>query len=138
MDISFARPIPILFAGGGEEDKRRLDAYRNLLQFLVKPESMDWLSPGDTAPVAATHLMGDLQVLVPMSGLIDKDAEIARLSKEIDRKQKEKERTQGKIDNPNFVERAPQDVVQKEKDKLVDLNAALEKLAEQKSRVAAL
>ena len=73
-----------------------------------------------------------------MSGLIDKDAEIARLEKEIDRKQKDKARAESKINNPNFVEKAPQDVVQKEKDKLAELMAALEKLEQQKSRVAAL
>lgn len=138
MDISFAKPIPIMFSNGDESDKARLEKYQSLLEFLLKPESLTWLSPGDEIPVAATHLVGNMQVLVPMSGLIDKDAEIARLDKEIDRKQRDRERTESKINNPNFVDKAPGDVVQKERDKLVDLNSALEKLEQQKTRVASL
>ena len=138
MDISFAKSIPVLFQNGDDSDKRRLEQFATLLEFLVKPEQLKWLDAGDEIPVAATHLVGDMQVLVPMSGLIDKDAEIARLDKEIDRKQKDKARAESKINNPNFVEKAPDEVVQKEKDKLAELMAALEKLEQQKSRVAAL
>ncbi len=135
MDISFGKPIPVLFYNGNETDKRRLETYRTLLESLVKPERMEWLAAGDGAPVSATGLVGDMQVLVPMSGLIDKDAEIARLDKEIDRKQKDIARTEAKLSNPNFVEKAPTEVVQKEKDKLADLASACEQLEEQKKRL---
>ncbi|MCB1693795.1 MAG: class I tRNA ligase family protein, partial [Pseudomonadales bacterium] len=138
MNISFSREIPILFANGNESDQSRLERYRPLLQFLVKPESLTWLNAGDDVPVAATHLVGDMQVLVPMSGLIDKEAEIARLDKEIDRKTRERERAENKISNPNFVEKAPSDVVEKEKEKLAELTSALEQLQEQRSRVVTL
>lgn len=138
MDISFAKPIPILLYNGNEKDQARLEKYRSLLEFLVKPESLTWLEPGDDIPVAATHLVGDMQLLVPMSGLIDKDAEIARLDKEIDRKLKDKTKAENKINNPNFVDKAPKEVVQKEKDRLTELVSALEKLEVQKSRVASL
>ncbi|MEX2327296.1 MAG: valine--tRNA ligase [Pseudomonadales bacterium] len=138
MDISFAKPIPILLYNGNEKDQARLEKYRSLLEFLVKPESLTWLEPGDDIPVAATHLVGDMQLLVPMSGLIDKDAEIARLDKEIDRKRKDKTKAENKINNPNFVDKAPKEVVQKEKDRLTELVSALEKLEVQKSRVASL
>ncbi|MBD3647900.1 MAG: class I tRNA ligase family protein [Pseudomonadales bacterium] len=138
MNISFAQPIPVAFYNGDEKDKARLEKNRKLLEFLIKAESFEWLEAGDDVPVAATHLVGDMQVLVPMSGLIDKDAEIARLDKEITRKQKDRQRAESKINNPDFVEKAPAEVVQKEKDKLTDLVAALEKLEEQKDRVASL
>jgi valyl-tRNA synthetase len=138
MDISYATPIPILFHKGNEADKARLEKYSSLLEFLVKPERLEWLEGDEEVPVAATHLVGDMQVLVPMSGLIDKEAELARLDKEIDRKQKDKSRAEAKINNPNFVEKAPPEVVQKEKDKLEDLASALEQLEQQKTRVASL
>lgn len=138
MDIAFSRAIPVMFYNGGTSDRERLDKYELLLRFLVKPESLTWLEPDDEVPVAATHLVGEMQVLVPMSGLIDKDAELARLDKEIDRKQKDRERTEKKLGNPSFVEKAPDDVVQKERDKLTDLTSALEKLEAQKARVATL
>lgn len=138
MDISFAKPIPILFKNGNDSDKARLTQYDSLLNFLIKPESLTWLEEGDEEPVSATHLVGDMQVLVPMGGLIDKDAEVNRLAKEIDRKEKERERAEGKISNPNFVDKAPADVVQKEKEKLKDLETALQQLIAQKARVASL
>ena len=138
MDISFAQPIPVLFANGNEQDQLRLEAYRPLLTFLIKPERLHWLNPGDDIPVSATQLVGDMQLLVPMSGLIDKDAEITRLDKEIIRKQTEVERAQAKINNPSFVDRAPAAVVQKEKDKVQDLGQAIAQLLEQRKRIVSL
>jgi valyl-tRNA synthetase len=82
--------------------------------------------------MSATALVGEMELLVPMAGLIDKEAELARLDKEIDRKQKDRAKTEGKINNPSFVEKAPEEVVQKERDKLQDLDSALEKLNEQR------
>jgi valyl-tRNA synthetase len=138
MDISFARPIPVLFANGSDADKMRLEAHRPLLTFLIKPERLEWLAAGDEVPVSATQLVGDMQLLVPMSGLIDKDAEITRLDKEIDRKRGEIGRAEGKINNPSFVDKAPAEVVQKEKDKVQDLGSAVAQLEEQKARILSL
>lgn len=138
MDISPAKPVPVLLYNGSDDDRERLDRFSTLLEFLIRPESISWLSDSDEKPAAATALVGDMELLVPMAGLIDKDAELARLDKEIDRKEKDRQRTSGKINNPNFVEKAPEDVVQKERDKLKDIESALEKLTEQRASVAAL
>ncbi len=138
MDISPAKPIPILFNHGNDEDKARLGQYHELLSFLIKPEQLTWLNPGDEVPVSATHLVGDMQVLVPMKGLIDTAAELQRLDTEIERKQKDQQRAEGKINNPNFVDKAPAEVVEKEKEKLRDLEAALQQLALQKEKLANL
>jgi valyl-tRNA synthetase len=138
MDISFAKKIPILFYNGSEEDKSRLEQNKVLLSFLIKPEKLQWLIEGDSIPVSATGLVGDMQILVPMSGLIDKEAELARLDKEIDKKQKDKARVEGKINNPNFVDRAPPEIVQKEKDKLPEIESAISQLEGQRSRVSSL
>ena len=128
----------MLFSNGSDQDKSRLNAYRPLLTFLIKPECLDWLEAGDDAPVSATQLVGDMQLLVPMSGLIDKAAEIIRLDKEIDKKLTEINRAEMKINNPSFVERAPVEVVQKEKDKVLDLGSAIAQLQEQKKRIVSL
>ena len=137
MDISPAKPIPVLFSGGAEEDRRRLDDFRDLLEFLIRPESLTWLEGGDR-PLSATQLVGQLELLVPMAGLIDKDAELARIDKEIDRRRKDRSRAEKKIDNPDFVGKAPAAVVQKERAKLPEIDSALEKLKAQRRRVAAL
>lgn len=138
MDISPAKPIPVLFAEGSSEDRDNVSAFSVLLETLIRPASMAWLEPGTEKPAAATALVGSMQLLVPMAGLIDKDAELARLDKEIERKQKDMDRTMGKVNNPDFVDKAPADVVQKERDKLEQLQLSIEKLAQQRSGVAAM
>ncbi|MBS03105.1 MAG: valine--tRNA ligase [Gammaproteobacteria bacterium] len=138
MDISFAKQIPVLFNGGTETDRQRLEESRGLLEFLVKPESLTWLEPGSDVPVSATHVVGQMQVCVPLEGLIDKDQELARLDKEIGRLEKEKARVSGKVSNPNFVEKAPAEVVGKERARLTDINGKLEQLGAERKRVAAM
>lgn len=137
MNISLGRKIPVVFMGGDDQDLRRFNDHTALLEFLIKPESLTWLKD-EAAPVSATHLVGDMQVLVPMSGLIDKEAELSRLSKEIDRRQTDIARGKARIANPNFVEKAPSEIVQKEKDKVVELGAALEQLKRQHERISGL
>ena len=136
MDISPAREVPILFSNGSAEDQDRLNKFTQELSFLVRPESLTWLGDNAEKPMSATALVGEMKLLVPMAGLIDKEAELIRLDKEIDRKQKDRAKTQGKINNPSFVEKAPEEVVQKERDKLQDLDSALEKLNEQRLSIA--
>ena len=136
MDISPAREVPILFSNGSAEDQDRLNKFTRELSFLVRPESLTWLGDNAEKPMSATALVGEMELLVPMAGLIDKEAELARLDKEIDRKQRDREKTEGKINNPSFVEKAPEEVVQKERDKLQDLDSALEKLNEQRLSIA--
>ncbi len=138
MDISPAKPIPVCFSNGDSEDKRRLQENEPLLQFLIRPESLTWLHPTDKLPIAAPHLVGEMEVLVPMAGLIDKEVEIVRLDKEIERKQKDLSRSEAKIANPNFVDRAPPEVVGKERDKVLDLKSALQKLQHQRRRIDSL
>ena len=73
-----------------------------------------------------------------MAGLIDKEAELARLSKAIDKLEKDADRTRGKLSNEKFVSKAPEAVINKEKAKLADAESALAKLAEQKEQISAL
>ena len=118
--------------------KRRLQENEPLLQFLIRPSSLTWLNPTEKLPISATHLVGEMEVLVPMAGLIDKEAEIVRLDKEIERKRSDLSRAEAKMGNPSFVDRAPAQVVQKERDKALDLSSALQKLQHQRSRIESL
>ncbi|MCX4025741.1 valine--tRNA ligase [Endozoicomonas sp. SM1973] len=138
MDISPKKLVPVLLQNGTAEDKARLAANQTYLQKLANIESITWLESTDEAPTSATQLVGEMKVLVPMADLIDKSAELARLSKEIDKLDKELSRLQGKLNNPNFVDKAPAQVVDKEKAKLADTQAAQQKLLEQKASIEAL
>lgn len=88
--------------------------------------------------MSATALVGEMQVLVPMAGLIDKTAELARLDKEIARLDGEVKRVGGKLSNQGFVAKAPAAVIEKERAKLAEAELALTKLVEQREKIAAL
>ena len=88
--------------------------------------------------MSATALVGEMQVLVPMAGLIDKDAELARLDKEIQRLQGEVQRVGGNLANEGIVAKAPAEVLDKERAKLAEAEAALAKLVEQREKIANL
>ncbi len=79
-----------------------------------------------------------MEVLVPMAGLIDKDAELARLDKEIARLEGEVKRVGGKLANASFVDKAPAEVIAKERSKLAEAELGRDKLQEQRARIAAL
>ncbi|MEN8168829.1 MAG: valine--tRNA ligase [Pseudomonadota bacterium] len=138
MNIPPSKPLPILLQNGSAQDIAWLDANEVFIQSLAKTESITWLAKGDEAPDSATSLVGEMKLLVPMAGLIDKDAELARLSKEIDRLEKEVQRTEGKLNNEKFVGKAPETVVQKERDKLADAKSSLASLLEQKAKIERL
>ncbi|MCC6074784.1 valine--tRNA ligase [Pseudomonas sp. GCM10022188] len=138
MKISMAKRIDVVLANASDEDQRRLAAFEPLLAKLAKLESVRVLAAGEEAPLAATALVGEMQVLVPMAGLIDKDAELARLDKELQRLEGEVKRVGGKLANEGFVAKAPAEVLDKERAKLAEAEQALAKLAEQRAKIAAL
>ncbi|QUX97444.1 valine--tRNA ligase [Marinomonas sp. CT5] len=138
MNISPSKPLTVLFRNGSDQDKARLEANLTFLQTLAKLDTVTWLNSGDEAPMSATALVGDMEVLVPMAGLIDKEAELARLQKEIDKASKDLQRIQGKLSNDSFVAKAPAAVVEKERAKCDDLQLTVSKLEEQKISIESL
>lgn len=134
-DISPGKVLPLLLAEGTATDRALLPRYRHYLTALARVESVEWLQPGATAPESAMSLVGQLKVLVPLGSFIDKQAELARLDREIDRHQKDLFKERAKLDNAGFVARAPQDVVAAVRQHVVDLETALAKLIEQRRRV---
>src|SRR5690606_3483177 len=118
MNIAPGKQLPTYLKNGSASDRQKLDANRQFLMRLANLESITWLAPGDNAPTSATALAGTMEILVPMAGLSDEDAELAGVTREIDRGTKEAERVRGKLGNPGFVDKAPEAVVQKEKEKL--------------------
>ncbi|MDV6317962.1 valine--tRNA ligase [Chromohalobacter sp. HP20-39] len=138
MNIAPGKPLEALLTKGGEADRERLEAYRLFLSKLAKLDSITWLDDPDQAPLAATQLVGDMEVLVPMAGLIDKDVELARLAKEIDKQDKFIGGIEKKLGNESFISKAPTEVVEKERAKLADAQASRQHLSEQRDKIAAL
>ena len=136
MNISPAKALPIYLARGDAEDKRRLDENRQFLSKLASLESITWLDDPAEAPLCATALAGDLEILVPMAGLIDVDAELARLDREIDKISIEVKKLSGKLSNTKFVDNAPAEVVAKERQKLEEFEGSVSQLQEKRSAIA--
>jgi valyl-tRNA synthetase len=138
MNISMAKRIDVVLGNASAVDQRRLADNEPLLKKLAKLENVRVLADGEEAPLSATTLVGDMQVLVPMAGLIDKDAELARLDKEIGRLDGEVKRVGGKLGNAGFVDKAPAEVIDKERAKLAEAEQAKARLLEQRERIASL
>ncbi len=138
MDIAPSKRVPVLLADANEKDRENAQKHRAFLDFLARIESIDVLAPGDAGPESATALVGNMKILIPLAGLIDKDAELARLEKEMGRLEQNIDRTEKKLQNPNFVDKAPEAVVQKERDKLEADKAALADLKAQADKIRKL
>jgi valyl-tRNA synthetase len=138
MNIDPRRSLPVMIQNGSETDRTRLAANRHYLENVGKVASITWLDVGASAPESATVLVGEMKLLIPMAGLIDKEAELQRLAREIEKRAGELDRCEAKLTNPSFVDKAPEPVVQKERERAVELQSALVNLRAQQARIAAL
>jgi len=138
MNIAPGKPLPVLLQDCTASDLTFVESSKSYLLKLGRVESITVLSTDDIAPESAISLVGEMKILIPMAGLIDKDAEIARLEKEIAKIQKDLPRIEGKLSNPKFIDKAPEAVINKEKDKLAALHSSLKNLEEQLVKIKAL
>ena len=131
MNIAPSKAVPLLLQAGSAEDKNRIARFDSALKFLTKLESMQWLE--GEAPASASAVVGELKLLIPVAGLIDLDAERARLDKEIKRIEIEITKSEGKL--ANFAGKAPPAVVEQERTRLADWNSQLNALKEQREKI---
>ncbi|WP_217534093.1 valine--tRNA ligase [Vibrio cholerae] len=137
-DINPGKPLEVMLKAANEQDAARIEANKPVLVSLAKLESIRVLADGEATPACATALVGKSELMIPMAGLIDKDAELDRLAKEIARTQGEIARIEGKLGNEGFVAKAPEAVITKEREKLAGYQEALVKLEQQKATITAL
>lgn len=138
MDIAPSKALTVLLAGLNDNDQAWLENNHIYLKSLAKLESITVLENEADAPESAVALVGEMKVLIPMAGLIDKDAEISRLNKEIGKLQGEIKRLSGKLNNQGFVAKAPAAVVENERKKLNDYETALNNLEAQHDKIQQL
>lgn len=138
MNIAPSKPLPILIQNGSSTDQERLKNNNSFLSVLAKTESITWLNEGEEAPESATSLVGEMKLLVPMAGLIDKEAELKRLDKQLEKLEKQIKGTETKLANPGFTNKAPAAVVQKEQNNLEALKGQLLQLKEQHKKILIL
>ncbi|HSG65302.1 MAG TPA: class I tRNA ligase family protein, partial [Gammaproteobacteria bacterium] len=135
MGISPGKRLPVLVADAAAGDRERVARHQAILQALARTEPLRVADDGDDPGVVATALVRQFRVLVPLAGVIDLDAERARLAKQRDRMRQDLGKAQAKLDNAQFVANAPAAVIQKERDRAAELAIQIEALEQQMSRL---
>lgn len=136
MNIAPSKQLPVILDKLSSNDENWLENNRLYLSTLAKLESITVLSDNEEAPESAVALVGEMNILIPMAGLIDKKEELERLVKEMSRFKNDIQRIEGKLSNESFVAKAPEAVVAKERQKLEEHKTALQNLKDQHEKIS--
>ncbi len=131
MNIAPGKPLPILLRQGNATDREYSKLHQPYLTTLAKLQSIDWLEPTQTPPPSATAIVNSLEIFIPMEGFINKEEEAARLQREIAKLEKDLSVIAAKLQNPQFVDKAPAAVVEKDRAREEELLMTLQKLKQQ-------
>jgi valyl-tRNA synthetase len=137
-NIPPATELPVFVVNAMELDRERFSRNEAYLGRLAKVSGITVLSGEEAPPASLMALCGDLEIRVPMAGVIDIEAELKRLDKEIERQEKEVAKLDGKLSNKSFTERAPADIVEAEKHKKTMAETALATLGRQRTQIEEL
>ena len=138
MKLGNAVRLPVLLQNVSADEEARLSRIKNQFKALAKVESLEIVKEGDEVPLSSSSMVGQLRVLVPMKGLIDPTAELARLDKAHEKLQKQADGIARKLSNEGFVSKAPAEVVDAEKAKLAELEGQLTAMTAQMEQLKAL
>jgi valyl-tRNA synthetase len=135
MDISPSKPLPILIQNWQNVDQEKWQLHQALITRLAHLANVTWLTTDEEAPESAMALVDEMQILIPLAGLIDKTAELQRLNKEIDKIRRDLTVSTTKLDNPKFTQRAPTAIVEKERQRVAEMTASLQQLEAQAAKI---
>ncbi|OUD13190.1 valine--tRNA ligase [Thioflexithrix psekupsensis] len=138
MDIAPGKLLTVLLQNGSAEDAQRLARHDVLISRLARLERIEWLDASVNAPESALALVGEMRVLIPLAGLIDKEAELKRLNKELEKIRKDFAKSNEKLQNPNFISRAPAEIIATEQQRLADMSASIQQLEAQVLKIQAI
>jgi valyl-tRNA synthetase len=138
MDISPGKPLPILLQNFAPTDQQKWREHNNIITRIARLDKVAWLDMNEDAPESAIALVGDMRILIPLAGLIDKEAELKRLNKEMEKLTKELNKCTAKLDNPKFTARAPAKIVEKERLRVAEMSASLQQLEAQATKIRAI
>jgi len=138
LDIAPGRKLNVLLQNASSRDTEYLDRNLPYLMRLAGVGVPRTLGPAQAAPISAVAFVGTLEILVPMAGLIDPAAELARLSRQQHKAGIELKKLESKLSNAEFAKNAPAEVVAKDQQRLSELRTELGLLAAQIARVTAL
>lgn len=133
--VSPNKYVTVLFKNSTETHHGWVEQHEKIIKSVGRISSFEWLDKSEKTPPSSTFFIKDLEVLVPLKGLIDIEKEQARLSKEIAKVQKEYDKMKSKLDNPDFISKAPQALVDKQLSRTQDLKDELVQLQNKQSEL---
>jgi valyl-tRNA synthetase len=122
-------------------DQHKVDILQeeaSTIKNLTRTETLAVLSEGEQPKGSASSIFEDLEIFVPMQGLVDVEKETAKLDREKGKLLKSLKQTEGKLANKKFLANAPAEVIAKEKDKLATFKGTLGKIEDSVARLAEL
>jgi valyl-tRNA synthetase len=138
MLVSPSKQTPLYLRNFNPAIEKLVAKYSTILSALGKLTSINLLNPNDPVPLASSNVVGELELLIPMAGVIDQAAELQRLDKEIAKIEKDLIFTYNKLNNPSFTDNAPPDVIEKTKEKLEQAEQAKQKLSVYQEKIRCL
>jgi valyl-tRNA synthetase len=138
MDIPWTRKLEVLLQNASARDLEYLGRNLHYLVRLAGVEGPRALKEGEAAPISAVALLGSLEILVPMKGLIDPAAELERLAKRLRKAEVDMSKLEAKLSNSQFAKNAPPDIVAKDQQRLEELRTEIGQLSAQTARVTKL
>jgi len=138
MNIPPGKSLPLMIQDASPTDAERLTRLQSSVCFLARVDAPRVLAAGEAAPMSATALLGNMKLLVPMAGLIDKDAELARLAKQIAKIEGDLEKNLARLSSEKFVNGAPPAVLEKERVRVAQQQQELATLKAQEEAIRAL
>ncbi|MGP5436824.1 valine--tRNA ligase [Psychrobacter alimentarius] len=138
MKLGNAVRLPVLLQNVSSEEEARLSRIKNQFKALAKVQRLEIVKEGDEVPLSSSSMVGQLRILVPMKGLIDPTAELARLGKSYDKLKGQADGIARKLGNEGFVSKAPAEVVDAEKAKLAELEGQIAAMTAQMEQLKAL
>ena len=135
MNVPPSAAVPLLLRDAGAETLARADRWGGVVGRMAKLSGIAPLD-GPMPPGSAQAVLDEATLVLPLAGIIDLDAERARLRKERDKAQAEAEKVQRKLDGADFVRRAPAEVVDENRERLAAHRAEAARLEAALARIA--
>jgi valyl-tRNA synthetase len=133
MNIPASTPIPVTLAGASAETRARAGRWEDFAKRLARVADITF---AESAPQGSVQLLirGEVAAL-PLKGVIDLDAERARLNKELQKAEADIKRVDAKLGNPNFVANAPEEIIDGEREKREEAESRRQKILEALERL---
>jgi valyl-tRNA synthetase len=134
MNVPAAAKVALVLKGATDETRARLESNRDSITTLARLASVDF---SETIPSgSAQFVIGEATAALPLGDVIDFAKERVRLEKELKKAQEEIARFDAKLNNTDFVARAPEEVIDEQKEKRADAQAMASRLKEAVARLA--